>query len=146
MNIFHYFPQDSLIHKLNTRFKFIVIFFFSLASLNTNFTGLVILTVFMIGSFALSKLPFLLLLKDLKYFLFFIPIIVLVPAFKIEGTSIDHSILSNLSIEGLHYGLNYAWKLILFLILGTLIIGSTTLSSITQTVEYFLTPFSTPTF
>ena len=140
MNIFHYFPQDSLIHTFNTRFKFIVIFFFSLASLNTSFIGLVLLSVFMIASFVLSKLPFLLLLRDLKYFLFFIPIIILVPAFKIEGTSIDNPILSNLSIEGLEYGLSYAWKLILFLILGTLIIGTTTLSSITQTVEYFLTP------
>ena len=140
MNIFHYFPQDSLIHKFNTRFKFIVIFFFSLASLNTNFTGLVILSVFMIGSFVLSRLPFLLLLKDLKYFLFFIPIIILIPAFKIKGTNFDTPILSYLSIEGLQYGLNYAWKLILFLILGTLIIGTTTLSSITDTVEYFLAP------
>ncbi|MFK7935805.1 MAG: energy-coupling factor transporter transmembrane protein EcfT [Saprospiraceae bacterium] len=140
MNIFRYFPQDSPVHRLHTRCKFVILFCFSFACLNTNTIGLSILSFLLIIVFLLAKLPFRTLLKDLKYFLFFIPIIIIVPALKATNGGVDDATVSLWNNEGLWYGIHYAWKLLLFLALGTILIGATTISSITNTIEWLLTP------
>lgn len=140
INIFRYFPQKSPIHQLHTRFKFIVLFFFSLSCLNTNILGLSVLSLALVLVFFMAKLPLRALWQDFRYFLLFIPIIVVVPALKTEITGSGNSSWLSIDNEGLQYGIYYAYRLLLFFAIGTILIGTTTISSITSTVEWLLTP------
>ncbi len=141
LNIFHYLPQNSLIHRLDGRIKLLCMLFFSLTiSFSYEIIDLFILSALLSFILIGSKLPILKLLSEVRYFLALIGFILVVQAFGFPGTPIKWLPIPGITIEGLSSGIIFGWKLILIVIICLILTGTTTLSTIRNVIEWFLRP------
>ncbi|NLO96522.1 MAG: energy-coupling factor transporter transmembrane protein EcfT [Peptococcaceae bacterium] len=140
--LFHYFPGKSILHGMDGRLKLICMILFSVAiSLAKSVPTFIILTagLLLITLFA-ARLPLLTLLKDMKYFLFLILIILLVNSFAIPGRPIPGFPLPGVTIEGVRTGLIASWRLVLIIMVCAVMTGTTSLITLKNVVEWFLRP------
>lgn len=141
MLLFHYIPSDSVIHRLNPKTKILAIIIFSIFAVNLknlydNYVSFIYLYFLIFMVFLLAKIPFRLLLKDMKYFYVAIPLIVLLNSISLSP---DKSrIFYIFSTEGLNYSLTFSLKLFLFSMISVVFIASTSVRQINFAVENLL--------
>ncbi|MCL6589283.1 MAG: energy-coupling factor transporter transmembrane protein EcfT [Firmicutes bacterium] len=141
LNIFHYLPKNSVIHNLDGRIKLIGMILFAIAtSITTQIINLTILTLVIVIILVSSKLPLMRMITEIRRFLFFIGIVVVVNSFSVPGTPIAGLPILGLSWEGLRCGVFYGWRLILIILISTILAGTTSLSLLKNVIEWFLRP------
>ena len=69
LTAFGYSAGDSLLHRMDARFKIFSIIVISLVNLNANFRALGLLTVMLLGVIVYARLPLAAGIKELRYFL-----------------------------------------------------------------------------
>lgn len=141
LTIFHYVHNNSILHKLDGRVKLFSMLLFSIsASISSTFSDLTLLTLILLIVLYISKLPFVTLLKELKYFSFLLFVIFIAHSFTIPGTPIPYFPIPGATIEGAISGLYFSWRIILIIIISIILIGTTTISLLRDSIEWFLRP------
>ena len=121
-----FYPRDSLIHLLDPRSKLIFVFTCFIAVLFINsVVSYIVLSLFIIAPFFLSKLP---LVKVIKGFIPFLPLFILtfiLHLFLTPGEILFKLGVLNATLEGFYKGLSYSVRIFL-LVLSAMLFGFTT--------------------
>lgn len=141
LNIFHYLPQQTFLHLLDSRIKLFCLLLLSIAGGFANTVpALVILTILIIVLLYGAKLPFIRVIKEMRFFLLFILFIMVLHALRIPGTPLRFLGGGFLTREGVLSGIFYGWRIILLLFLSAILTGTTTLSSLREGIQSLLRP------
>jgi energy-coupling factor transporter transmembrane protein EcfT len=133
LTAFSFLPGNSLIHKLDVRFKLFFLVLISLVSLGGGFKGLGILTGLVTALIIHSRLPLKAGFKELKFFLIFLLLILVARMLTTPGTVL-------ITQPGLISGVLICWRLVIIALLGFLFVFTTPSSAIKAAVEWFLSP------
>ncbi|MGI5902528.1 MAG: energy-coupling factor transporter transmembrane component T family protein [Desulfitobacteriia bacterium] len=125
--VFHYFPGNSILHRMDGRIKLICMILFSIAiSLVSNIFSFIILTVVLLLVLLwAANLPLIKLLKDMKYFSFLIAVIILFNSF---------------TPGGIYTGVIASWRIVLIIMVCVIMTGTTSLITLRNVVEWYLRP------
>lgn len=137
---FSYQAGDSLLHRIDVRFKILFVILISLICLNLYFPGLAILTSLLLGLILHARLSLISGLKELRYFLILLCFIFVARVLSTDGTSLIDLRLSSVSIQGFHNGILVCCRLTIIVILGFAFISTTRPATIKAAVQWFLKP------
>jgi len=112
----------------------------SLASLNVHVFSLTILNALLVFLVIDCRLGFKTILREIRYFLFLMLIILLAHAISAKGTIVYRFNFLSVSIHGLYDGALICWRLFLVVLVGLLFVSTTRPSQIKVAVEWFLKP------
>jgi biotin transport system permease protein len=141
LNIFHYLPGESALHRMDGRIKLICMILLSIvASITIRILDLEILSLILLIALFYSKLPIRKLFTELRYFLFLIILVIVVHSFSIPGTPLTTFPLFNPTWEGLRSGMLFSWRIILLVSISMILTATTTLSSLKNVIEWLLRP------
>ncbi len=139
INIFHYLPGNSVIHRIDTRIKLVCMIMLSITtSLMGRVWDYLFLTIILLLFFWLSGMPVPRLLKELKYFHLLILMIIGIQAFSLPPAPGAFIPIPGFTLAGLKSGLLLGWRLVVIVIICLLFTGTTQISSLRRAVEWFL--------
>ncbi len=140
MNPFEFKPGTSLPHTLDPRTKLFLVCLTSLSLLSSGLTAcLICLALFMVLLKQVGVSP-LALVKQLKYFLFFLGLIILVRALTIPGDALVSLFDTTLTRQGLTQGGLVALRFFLVMVLGLVFSASTSPADLKAAIQWVLTP------
>ncbi len=140
LTAFGYSAGDSLLHRIDARFKIISIIFLSLVNMNLNFQGLGLLTLILLGAIVYARLPLVAGFKELRYFLILLLLIFVTRVLSTDGTQVIDLKYFTISRQGFTNGIRVCWRLALIVMLGFAFISTTAPSAIKAAVQWFLKP------
>ncbi len=141
LTTFGYNPGNSILHKLDARFKIGSVALISISSLDANLSALFMLSVFLFAIMFIIRLPLITVYKELRYFFLFLMAILLLRAFTTPGSELITYKFIVLTREGLHDGLIVCWRLVLIVLVGLTLIATTKPSEIKAAFEWYMKPF-----
>ena len=118
LTAFGYFSGDSVLHRLDPRFKLLFIILLSVVCLNLYFISLGTITVLLLGLMLFSRLPLRSGIRELRYFFILLLLVFIARALSTGGSPIFGFYFVSVSREGLHDGLLICWRLALIVLLG----------------------------
>ena len=143
ITIGQHFPGNSLVHKFDPRLKLVLtIAYIILLFAASNPLGLALSILFLVGMYAVAKIPFKLILKSLKPIL---PIVVFTAVLNLffvsgEGEPLVHIGFLTVYAEGVKYAILMAVR-VMALIAGTSLLTYTTSPIVlTDAIEQLLKP------
>ena len=143
ITIGQHFPGNSLVHKFDPRLKLVLtIAYIILLFAASNPLGLALSILFLVGMYAVAKIPFKLILKSLKPIL---PIVVFTAVLNLffvsgEGEPLVHIGFLTVYAEGVRYAILMAVR-VMALIAGTSLLTYTTSPIVlTDAIEQLLKP------
>ena len=136
-----FFPGDSLLHRLDPRTKIILLFFF-LAAIFVFDSPLAsaALTAFTAALIAVSRVPFLLMLKALKPLSWIIAFTFVIHLVSTPGDAFFHVWLFDLTWQGAAKGFFIALRLALLILLSALLTYTTSPLALTDALETLMQP------
>jgi len=137
---FSYAAGDSLLHRLDARFKIASVICISLVGLNAYLTGLGILTLILLGMFLGTRLPLFSGLKEIRYFLILLLLIFAARVLATDGIPLIDLNYITISMPGIYNGVLVCWRLILIVMLGFGFVSTTPPATIKAAVQWFLKP------
>ena len=137
---FGYFPGDSLLHRLDPRFKLLFITLLSLVCLNLYFISLGIFTSLLLGFIIYSRLPLKSWVKELRYFFVFLLFVFMARVLSTGGASLIEVKFISVSKQGLTAGFLVCWRLAFIVLLGFTLISTTRPAEIKAAVQWYLKP------
>jgi energy-coupling factor transporter transmembrane protein EcfT len=140
LTAFSYRPGNSLIHKLDVRFKLFFLILISLVSLAGGFKGLGILTGLLTALVIHSRLPLKAAFKEFRFFLIFLLLILAARMLTVPGTVLIEIQSIAITRPGLMSGALICWRLVIIALAGFLFVFTTSSSEIKAAVEWFLKP------
>ena len=139
-----YFPLNSVIHKIDPRFKilftllYIILVFFA-----DSFLGYVLVAVFSFALIKLSKVGFASIFKSLKPLLFIISFTAIINLFFTGGENVVFEYKAiKITQDGIINAVNMALRLIFLVIGSSLLTYTTSPIMLTNGIERLLSPFS----
>ena len=137
---FGYSAGDSLLHRIDARFKIVLVILISLAGLNAYLWALGFLTLILLGIIIRARLPISIAFKEMRYFLILLLLIFVARVLSTGGIpEIDLKFMT-VSMQGIYNGILVCWRLALVVILGFAFISTTPPSAIKAAVQWFLKP------
>ena len=138
-----YFPGNSIVHRLDPRFKIIITtIYIAMLFISDNLLGLFIGGVFAFFTLILSKIPFKLILKSLKPL---IPILLFTSIFNllfIDGGDVYIKwAFIKITEDGVNMTVYMAIRIIFLIIGSSLLTYTTSPIALTDAIEYLLSPF-----
>ena len=140
LTTFSYHTGTSLLHKLDVRFKLFFLILLSLISLGGGFQRLGILSGLMTVLIVNSRLPVKSGLKELRYFLVLLVLILGVRMLTTPGAVLMEIEFFTITQPGLISGVLICWRLIIIVLLGFLFIFTTPSTEIKAAVQWFFKP------
>ena len=141
MTLFHYIHKDTVLHRMDGRLKLASLLLFSLAAgFASDLPDYLAPLSVLICSVLLAKLPFTVLLKEMRFFGVIILIVIVVNAFTFPGDPILKSPFASISRQGVIAGLRFAGRLSIVLLVSTVITGTTPLTRFRDAIEWYLRP------
>lgn len=142
MIIGQYVPGTSLVHRLDPRTKITIIFIFVIiVFFANNFNSYTILTVFVLLSVLITRIPFHFILKGLTPVWFLIIFTFLLHIFVTkEGTVLLEIINFKIYSQGLIQGVAISTRFFLLILVTSLLTLTTTPMEITDAIEDILQP------
>ena len=137
---FGYRAGDSLLHRIDARFKIISLILLSLVSLNVYFRGLGLLSVLLLGVIFYARLPLASGFKELRYFLILLLLIFVTRVLATDAAPLINLKYFTISMQGVTNGILVCWRLALIVILGFAFISTTPPSAIKAAAQWFLKP------
>ena len=137
---FGYFPGDSLLHRLDPRFKLLFITLLSLVCLNLYFISLGIFTSLLLGFIIYSRLPLKSGVKELRYFFVLLLFVFMARVLSTGGASLIEVKFISVSKQGLTAGFLVCWRLAFIVLLGFTLISTTRPAEIKAAVQWYLKP------
>jgi energy-coupling factor transporter transmembrane protein EcfT len=137
---FSYTVGDSLLHRLDARFKIAFVIYISLVGLNANFRTLGFLTLLLLGIILRAHLPLFSGLKEMRYFLILLLLIFVARVLSTDGIPLIDLNRITVSMQGIYNGTLVCWRLALIVMLGLAFISTTPPVSVKAAVQWFLKP------
>ena len=137
---FSYSAGDSLLHRMDARFKIACIILLSIVVLNADLRELGLLTIILLGVILRARLPLASGLREMRYFLMLLLLIFAARVLSTGGTPFIDLKYLTLSRQGIYSGVLVCWRLALIVILGFAFISATPPSAIKAAVQWFLKP------
>ncbi|MGM8212788.1 energy-coupling factor transporter transmembrane component T family protein [Virgibacillus sp. W0430] len=137
-----YVPGESLIHRLDPRTKIIIIFFFVLFVFFANtFVSYSILTLFVLASILITRIPFRFIAKGLApvWFIIIFTFVLHLIVTK-EGTIVYEIGFFDIYSGGIMQGIAISMRFLLLILMTSLLTLTTTPIEITDAIEYLLHP------
>lgn len=129
---FHYQPRRSAAHRLDARFKLPVFLVLVAVTLHSGAFGLVVLTLFSLSTFTISRLPIQRFARDFRLFAVLLLVMFLVRSFgQVVGTA---------SRESMGSAGVLVWRLAILVIYGSLLAATTRASHLQAAVAWYLRP------
>jgi biotin transport system permease protein len=140
LTLFSYRSGHSVLHRIDVRFKILGLLSISMVSLNVRVLSLTILSSLLIILIIDCRLEFKSFLREIRYFLILMLIILIAHALSTKGTMIFQFYFLSISMHGLYEGALICWRLFLVVLVGLLFVSTTRPSQIKAAVEWFLNP------
>jgi energy-coupling factor transporter transmembrane protein EcfT len=140
LTAFGYVFGNSLLHRLDARFKIIFVILLSLLSLNGFFVELGLLSFILLGAIFYARLPLGSAIRELRYFLILLFLIFAARALSTGGPSVIDLKYVRVSLQGLSDGALVCWRLAFIVVLGFAFISTTPPAAIKAAVQWFLKP------
>ncbi len=140
LNLFEFKPGLSLIHALDPRCKFFLICLLSLGFVSAGWLSCMAGGIFMWLSLRLIRIKFVDVIRQLKFFLFFLGVIVLIRGATTPGTPLASLFGYSITAEGLSGGGLVTLRFFLVMILGLLFSATTRPADLKAAVQWFLAP------
>lgn len=126
---------------MDGRIKLLCMVFLSVtAGVVREIPDFILLTVALVAVSIGARLPALVFFKEMRYFAFWMLVILLTHSFSVPGAPILLLPIGKLTREGIASGVLFVWRLMLMIIIGTIFTGTTSLSSLRNIIEWFLRP------
>lgn len=137
-----YYPGDSFLHRMDPRAKiFCTVLFIAAVFLAESSAAYVLVTVFIILSMALSKLPPILMWKSVKPLWIILIFTMLIHLLTTPGTELFSYGWITISKEGVHNGILMTLRLVYLIIFSSLLTYTTSPIVLTDGIEHLLMPF-----
>ncbi len=137
-----YYPGNSLIHKLDPRTKIlstlIYIIAVFMADATTSYTAVI---AFLFAIIALSRLPFILVLKSIKPLWIIIMLTLAIHIFTGQGEVLWSWEYFTVTRDGLAMGIKMSLRLVLLLMISSVLTFTTSPIVLTDGIEAILNPF-----
>jgi len=140
LTLFSYRSGHSGLHRIDVRFKIFGLLFISMVSLNVRVLSLTILSGLLIILIIDCRLQFKSFLREIRYFLILMLIILIAHALSTKGTMVFQLYFLSISMHGLYEGALICWRLFLVVLVGLLFVSTTRPSEIKAAIEWFLNP------
>jgi biotin transport system permease protein len=137
---FSYLPGDSVLHRIDSRFKIILMILLSLASLNASLAGLGLLTAMLLAVCLHARIPLFSGFKELRFFLILLCLVFTARVLSTGGLPVINFKYIVVSKEGLYDGTLVCWRLAFVVILGFAFISTTPPYAIKAAVQWLLKP------
>lgn len=139
-----YYPGNSVIHKLDPRFKIVLTFgLIIVAFVASNFISLGLVSIATVLMMILSKIPVKMYLKTIKSIWFFVALTAVINIFFIQtGSMILEFWKIKIYSGGVEKALFIALRIFLLLIISSALTYTTTPTSLTDAIESLLKPLS----
>ena len=143
ITIGQYFPGNSVIHRLDPRFKIIItaVFIVSLFCAD-NFLGLLISCVFMLISFLISKIPLKLMMKSIKPIVPIIIFTTVLNLFFLDGVTLFKLGFLKITYEGVRTSLFMIIRIIALIMGSSLLTYTTSPITLTDAIERLMSPLA----
>lgn len=144
ITIGQYYPSDSIIHKADPRMKILILTLFIIGVfLSESFIDYMISALFLTAAIKISKIPFMMVLRGMKSFIFIILFTVIVNMFFIEsGAVIFEFYFLRLTVDGLLFSLQMICRIGFLTAASSLLTFTASPVELTYAVERILKPFS----
>jgi len=140
LTLFNYRHSNSVLHGIDVRFKILGLLLLSLVSLNVRVFSLALVNALLVFLVINCRLGFKAILREIRYFLFLMLIILVAHALSAKGTVVFRYYFLTVSMHGLYDGALICWRLFLVVLAGLLFVSTTKPSQIKVAVEWFLNP------
>ncbi len=140
LNLFEFKPGQSLVHTLDPRCKFFLICLLSIGLVSAGWMACMVGTIFMLLSLRLIRINPMELVQQLKFFFFFLGVIVLIRGFTTPGTPLVSLFGYSITEEGLSQGGLVALRFFLVMVLGLIFSATTRPADLKAAVQWFLAP------
>ena len=141
LNVLGFHEGDSVVHKLDVRFKLLFLVVISLSSLKAFVPSLSLLTLVLMVTLMSAGLTLKTALKDLRYVFWLLLFIFMARSLSVPGSSVIEFKTVSVTQEGLYEGAIICWRLVIVIMTGLSFILTTRSSEIKAAVEWMLKPF-----
>lgn len=135
LNVIGYKPGDSVLHKLDPRTKQIMVMVQSTACFVGDIYFLGLLSVCIIYCLIESRIGFLQMIREIRYFLFFLLFV-----FVVRAVTLDENFLPILSVSQIQEAGIFCWRLLLIVLMGVLLMSTTRTGEIRAALVWGLRP------
>jgi energy-coupling factor transporter transmembrane protein EcfT len=142
LNVLGFHEGDSVVHKLDVRFKLLFLVVISLSSLKAFVPSLSLLTLVLMVTLMSAGLTLKTALKDLRYVFWLLLFIFMARSLSVPGSSVIEFKTVSVTREGLYEGAIICWRLVIVIMTGLSFVLTTRSSEIKAAVEWMLKPFS----
>ena len=137
-----YYPQNSIIHKLDPRLKLVLLIaYIVFVFIAFNFASILLLSVFLLLIIAFSKIPIIDYLKSIKVIL---PIIIftsiLNAVYVTEGTLLLSFWIINIYDQGIYKAIFMSLRILILVLSSSVLSYTTTPTELTDAIESLLSP------
>lgn len=138
-----YVETSSILHRLDPRTKIvsIMILILSFLMLETG-TSYVVATTFIFGILLMLRIPFRFFWQGLRPVLFILMFTFLYNLLFTQGTVIWSWSFIEVTVEGLHHGIRFVWRIILLILLASMLTLTTKPLDLSYGLEKLLAPLS----
>ncbi|PHR23180.1 MAG: hypothetical protein COA36_17215 [Desulfotalea sp.] len=137
VTVFSYKKGDSLLHRLDPRFKLFYMVALSMGTMSSGFSGLILTTLIILAALFAARVNVLSVPKELKLFPYFLLFIFITRSLTTPGEAIFSVSVFAPTREGLLLGLHFCWRLALVVLISLGFIVSTTSNQIKAAVEFY---------
>jgi biotin transport system permease protein len=141
LNVLGFQAGDSVLHKLDVRFKLLFLVIISLSSLKAFVPTLSLLTLVLMVVLMSTGLSLKTALKDLRYVFWLLLFVFMARSLSVPGSSVIEFKSVSVTREGLYEGAIVCWRLVIVIMTGLSFILTTRSSEIKAAVEWMLKPF-----
>ena len=140
LTLFGYRAGNSLVHRLDSRFKLGFLFLLSIGTMQADAWPLAVLTLLYAGLMRTAGLSPASVCRELRYFFIFLALIFISRALTTPG--LPWLTLGSLVItrQGVYTGILVCWRILLIIGLGLLFVSSTRTSEIRAALTWLLEP------
>ena len=141
LNVLGFHAGDSVLHKLDVRFKLLFVVVISLSSLKAFVPSLSLLTLVLMVALMSAGLSLKTALKDLRYVFWLLLFVFIARSLSVPGSSVFEFKSFSITREGLYEGAIVCWRLVIVIMTGLSFVLTTRSSEIKAAVEWMLKPF-----
>jgi energy-coupling factor transporter transmembrane protein EcfT len=141
LNVLGFHVGDSVLHKLDVRFKLLFVIVISLSSLKAFVPSLSLLTLVLMVALMSAGLSLKTALKDLRYVFWLLLFVFMARSLSVPGSSVIEFKSVSVTREGLYEGAIVCWRLVIVIMTGLSFVLTTRSSEIKAAVEWMLKPF-----
>jgi len=143
ITIGQYYPSNSIIHRIDSRFKLLGTLFYITALFFVNhYAGYGVAALFIFMLVKLAKVPVLFLFRGLRAILFILSFAVILNLFMTPGETVLFTVgFLRITMEGLHMAGQMALRLVLLITGSSILTLTTSPIQLTDGIEALLRPF-----